>query len=189
MHSGLSDEHRSELAACAKALWRSVYGYSMVMTWGDHHLAEDVTQVVFHTAAEQWPDLRCLDESKIEGWLKQVAAKKAVDEFRRNKRVKESWPLVWERCRPHDPDTHHDAMSAIAFDRFLAAVGRLPLRMHHVAVMRWRLGMREQEIANVMGITTKAVSSHLSQARKRLRAEIGDYWPIDHDGPEGGASS
>jgi hypothetical protein len=40
-----------------------------------------------------------------------------------------------------------------------------------------------------MGITPKTVSSHVSQIRERLKAEIGDYWPINHDGPEGGTSS
>jgi RNA polymerase sigma factor (sigma-70 family) len=155
----------------------------------DHQLAEDVTQAAFQAAVAQWPKLRCLDELEREKWLKRVAANKAIDEFRRNARAKASEAAPWECCTPRDHDTHHDAMSAVALDRFWAAIDRLPPRAYHAAVLRWRLDMSEQEIADAMGVTAKAVSSHLSQARKRIRAEIGDYWPVDHDGPEGGASS
>lgn len=189
MTRGLSDEHHSELEACAKALWVPVYRSAMLVTWGDHALAEDVTQAAFHAAMAQWPRLRCLDEPGRERWLKQVAANKAIDEFRRNSTAKTSRPAVWERCRPRDPDTHRDAMAAVALDLFWAAVARLPPQAYQAAVMRWRLGMSEREIACAMGVTPKTVSSHLSQTRKRLRAELSGYWPVDHECPEGGASS
>jgi hypothetical protein len=41
---GLADEHRAELAKCARNLWRPVYSFAMLVTSGDHPLAEDVTQ-------------------------------------------------------------------------------------------------------------------------------------------------
>jgi RNA polymerase sigma factor (sigma-70 family) len=189
VNRGLSDEHRPELEACAKALWRRVYDFSMLVTRGDHALAQDVTQAAFHAALAQWPRLRCLGEPEREGWLKRVAANKAIDEFRRNDTAEASWPAVWEHCRPRDPDTHRDAMAAVALDLFWAAVARLPPQAYRAAVMRWRLGMSEQEIACAMGVTPKAVGSHLSRTRGRLRDELSGYWPVDHDGPEGGASS
>ncbi len=186
---GLGDEHRSELEACAKTLWRRVYNSAMLVTRGDHTLAQDVTQAAFTAAMAQWPLLRCLGEMEREGWLKRVAANKAIDEFRRNDTAEAHRPAVWERCRPRDPDTHREAMAAIALDRFWAAAACLPPQAYRASVMRWRLGMSEREIARAMGVTPKTVSSHLSQTRARLRAELGDYWPVDHDGPGGGTSS
>jgi RNA polymerase sigma factor (sigma-70 family) len=186
---GLGDEHRSELEACAKTLWRRVYNSAMLVTRGDHALAQDVTQAAFAAAMVRWPLLRCLGELEREGWLKRVAANKAIDEFRRNDTAEAHRSAVWERCRPRDPDTHREAMAAIALDRFWAAAACLPPKAYRAAVMRWRLGMSEQEIARAMGVTPKTVSSHLSQTRAQLRAELGGYWPVDHDGPEGGASS
>jgi RNA polymerase sigma factor (sigma-70 family) len=146
----LGDEHRFELEACAKALWHRVYRSAMLVTQGDHALAEDVTQAAFFAAAAQWSQLRCLGEPERERWLKRVAANKAIDEFRRNDTAETFQPAVWESCRPRDPDTHRDAMAAIALGRFWAAVARLPLQAHRAAVMRWRLGMSEQEIARAM---------------------------------------
>ncbi len=187
----LSDEHRSELEACAKTLWHRIYNFAMLVTRGDHALAQDVTQAAFTAATKQWPQLRCLGELEREGWLKRVAVNKAVDEFRRNDTAEAHQWAVWERCRPRDPDTPREALAAIALDRFWSAVACLPPRAYLAAVMRWRLGMSELEIARAMGVTPKTVSSHLSQTRARLRAELelGGYWPVDHDVPGGGASS
>jgi RNA polymerase sigma factor (sigma-70 family) len=189
VNRGIGDELRSELEACAKVLWHRVYSSAMLVTRGDHALAQDVTQAAFAAAMAQWPRLRCLGELEREGWLKRVAANKAIDEFRRNDTAEAFQPTVWERCRPRDPDTHREAMAAVALDLFWAAVARLPPQAYRAAVMRWRLGMSEREIARAMGVTPKAVSSHLSQTRARLRAELSGYWPVDHDGPEGGVSS
>jgi RNA polymerase sigma-70 factor (ECF subfamily) len=160
----------------------------MLVTHGDHALAQDVTQSAFTAATAEWPRLRCLGEQERARWLKRVAANKAIDEFRRNDTAEAHRPVVWERCRPHEPDTHRDAMAAVALERFWAAVARLPQQAYRAAVMRWRLEMSERDIASAMAVTEKTVSSHLSRTRAQLRAELGDYWPIDRDGPEGGAS-
>jgi RNA polymerase sigma factor (sigma-70 family) len=186
---GLDDKYRPELEACAKTLWRSVYSFAMLVTCGDHALAQDVTQSAFAAATAQWPRLRCLGESAREGWLKRVAANKAIDEFRRNDTAEARRPTLWECCRPREPDTHQDAMAAVALERFWAATARLPPQAYRVAVMRWRLDMSERDIATAMGITPKTVSSHVSRIRAQLRAELADYWPIDPNAQEGGASS
>jgi len=41
VRKGLADEHRPELAACAKDLWGRVYAFAMLVTCGDHALAQD----------------------------------------------------------------------------------------------------------------------------------------------------
>ena len=189
MNEGLDDEYRSELAACAKNLWHRVYAYAVLVTRGDHALAEDVTQSAFAAAIPKWPRLRCLSELEREGWLKQVANNKAIDEFRRNDTAEAHRPAVWERCTPRAPDTHRDAMAAVALARFWREIMRLPPQAHSAGVMRWRLGMSERDIASEMGVTGGTVSSHLSRIRADLRVKLGDYWPIDRDGPEGGTSS
>jgi RNA polymerase sigma factor (sigma-70 family) len=161
----------------------------MLVTRGDHALAQDVTQMAFAAAVPEWSRLRCLSEPEREGWLKRVAAYKAIDEFRRNDTAEAHRLAVWERCRPREPDTHRDAMAAVALERFWEAVMRLPPQAYRAAVLRWRLDMNQREIADAMRIAEKTVSSHLSRTRAELRAELGNYWPIDRDDPGGGASS
>jgi RNA polymerase sigma factor (sigma-70 family) len=189
VNEGPGDEHLSELEACVKTLWRRIYNSAMLVTRGDHALAQDVTQSAFAAATAEWPRLRCLGEPEREGWLKRVAANKAIDEFRRNDTAEAHRLALWECCRPREPDTHRDAMAAVTLERFWKAVKRLPPQAYRAAVMRWRLDMSERDIADAMGVTPKTVSSHLSRTRAHLRAELGDYWPIDRDDPEGGASS
>jgi RNA polymerase sigma-70 factor (ECF subfamily) len=179
---GLDDGRRSELEACAKCLWGRVYTFAMLVTRGDHGLAQDVTQLAFEAALPEWPRLRVLGEPEREGWLKRVAANKAIDEFRRNDRAEARRPAVWEQFRQREPDTHRDAMAAVALERFWEVVGRLPAQAYRAAVMRWRLDMTERDIANAMGVAEKTVSSHLSRVRAEIRAELRDYWPIDRDG-------
>jgi DNA-directed RNA polymerase specialized sigma24 family protein len=82
MDDGLDDGRGSELAAYAKCAWARVYDFAMLVTRGDHALAQDVTQSAFLAALPEWPRLRCLSESAREGWLKRVAANKAIDESR-----------------------------------------------------------------------------------------------------------
>jgi RNA polymerase sigma factor (sigma-70 family) len=187
--NGITDEHRGEIEACAKNLWGRVYRFAMLVTFGDHALAQDVTQLAFTAAVPQWSCLRCLSETEREGWLKQVATNKAIDEFRRNDTAEKHRLAAWEHCRPREADTHRDAMAAVALERFWEAVKRLPPRAYRVAVMRWRLGMSEREIADAMGIAEKTVSSHLSRVRTELRVALSNCWPIDRDDPEGGAAS
>jgi hypothetical protein len=54
VNEGLDDEYRSELAACAKNLWRRVYTHAMLVTRGDDALAQDVTQSAFAAAIPKW---------------------------------------------------------------------------------------------------------------------------------------
>lgn len=186
MSESIADEHRSELASCAKDLWGRVYTFAMLVTRGDHALAQDVTQMAFTAAMLDWSRVRCLSEPQREGWLKRVAACKAIDEFRRNDTAETYQLEVWERGKPRESDTHRDAMAAIALERFWEAVTRLPPQAYRAAVMRWRLGMTEREIAGELRITEKTVSSHLSRTRADLRRGLGDCWPIDRDELGGG---
>lgn len=54
MNEGLDDEHRSELEACAKELWNRVHKFAMLVTSGDHALAQDATQSAFVGAMQDW---------------------------------------------------------------------------------------------------------------------------------------
>jgi RNA polymerase sigma factor (sigma-70 family) len=175
----LGDDYRSELASCAKSLWGRVYSFAMVVTRGDHCLSQDVTQLAFTEAMPEWPRLRGFSEPAREGWLKRVAARKAIDEFRRNDTAEAHRPAVWENWGPREPDTHRDAMAAVALERFWEAVNRLPPQAYRVAVLRWRLDMSQRDIAHAMMITEKTVSSHLSRIRDEVQAALGDYWPIE----------
>jgi DNA-directed RNA polymerase specialized sigma24 family protein len=43
---------------------------------------------------------------------------------------------------------------------------------HAVALLRWQLGMKEAEIAAVLGMTEETVTAHLLRARSKLIGAI-----------------
>ena len=54
--------------------------------------------------------------------------------------------------------------------------------------MRWQQDMKEGEIAAVLGIAEKTVSTHLHRARRKLIAQLGPDYPFARDDAEGVSS-
>ena len=57
-----------------------------------------------------------------------------------------------------------------------------------VAMLRWRLDMKEAEIAAMLGVAPKTVSAQLHRARRKLIAQLGPDHPFSRDDPEGAPS-
>ena len=64
----------------------------------------------------------------------------------------------------------------------------MPERQHTVALMRWQLDMKHDEIAAVLGMAEKTVSTHLYRARRKLIAQLGPDYPFSGDDAEGASS-
>ena len=78
-------------------------------------------------------------------------------------------------------------MSSIALERCWRIIQGLPERQHAVALLRWRLDMKESEIASVLGMDEKTVSVHLYRVRRKLIVPLGPDYAFDGDEPEGAA--
>jgi DNA-directed RNA polymerase specialized sigma24 family protein len=64
----------------------------------------------------------------------------------------------------------------------------MPKGQHVVAVLRWQLGMKEAEIATVLGIAESTVSAQLHRARRTLIEQLGPDHQFARDDPEGESS-
>ena len=71
-----------------------------------------------------------------------------------------------ERITPHDTDELSHCFTAHA----------------------WQLGMKEAEIAAVLGVAEKTVSAQPHRARIKLIAALGPERPFTRDDPEGASS-
>lgn len=60
-----------------------------------------------------------------------------------------------------------------ASDQLWRAIGRLPERRREVVVLRWLNDLSYAEIAEITGLTIKAVESTLNKAIKMLRRDLG----------------
>jgi RNA polymerase sigma-70 factor (ECF subfamily) len=63
-------------------------------------------------------------------------------------------------------------------ERCWQVIRSLPERQHAVAMLRWGLDMKQNEIAAVLNMAEKTVSVHLSRVRHKLLAQLGGDDPF-----------
>jgi RNA polymerase sigma-70 factor (ECF subfamily) len=157
---------------------------------GNPEEAEDLAQEVFlrvYRARKKYSP-----RSKFSTWLFTIANNLALNSLRSRQRkpvvplnVRESGPLG---ARPeeqlvHDPETGpmQRVQKAELAERIRAALDTLNERQKMAVVLNKFEDMNYAEIADVMGLSTKAVKSLLSRARMNLRAALSGYVYMDGD--------
>jgi RNA polymerase sigma-70 factor (ECF subfamily) len=162
-----------------------------------HHLvgtaneAEDLAQEVFlrvyRTRAKYTP------KAKFSTWLFTIANNLALNSLRDRQRrpqvpldLRDSGPLagptdrlVAHRDRPPTQQVQQDELAEIVRQ----ALDGLNDRQRMAVVLNKFEDMGYAEIADVMGLTAKAVKSLLSRARCRLREALQAYIYMDGDAP------
>ena len=81
---------------------------------------------------------------------------------------------------PPEQAPPEQAPSSITLERCWQIIQGLPERQHAVALLRWQLDMKESEIATVLLMDEKTVSTHLHRVRRALGHELGSS---PEDGP------
>jgi RNA polymerase sigma-70 factor, ECF subfamily len=190
----VGDDHRitphdaAELAACFRAHASRLFGHACVLARGDRALADDLVQATFEAAARVWQTLRGMAEEQLRGWLRGTLANIAASGFRREAAFRDRLPQIEARYRDTQADPSEQAFSAIALERCWRIIREMPKGQHVVAVLRWQLGMKEAEIATVLGIAESTVSAQLHRARRTLIEQLGPDHPFARDDPEGESS-
>jgi RNA polymerase sigma factor (sigma-70 family) len=151
-----------------EALYRSsrddVYAYVTTLL-GDRAAAEDVTALAFERAYRRRStfDRRRGEER---GWLFGIARNAALDELRRRRRLA---TLVVE---PVDEDTRgSDDGAEVSLRRTVvrAALASLPAREREIVALKFHAGLRNTEIATVLGVSETAAGTLLYRAMQKLR--------------------
>ena len=162
-----------ELARCFTAHAPGLFGQACVLVRGDREWAEDLVQATFEATWGSWPTLRDLAEERLRGWLAGTLADLAASSFRRQAALGDRLPTI-EACYRETPaDPPEQAFPAIALERCWRIIQEMPELQYAVALLRWRLGMKEAEIAALLGVTPKRVRVQLHRARRKLIAQLG----------------
>ena len=177
-----------ELARCFAAHAPKLFGHACVLARGDRAQAEDLVQNTFEAAARAWHSLRGLAEEQLRSWLRSTLANIAASSFRREAAFRDRLPRIEVRYRKTPADPCEQAFSAIALERCWRVIRDMPERQYAVALLRWRLDMKEAEIAAVLGVAEKTVSAQLHRARGKLIAQLGADHPFTPDDPDGASS-
>ena len=180
--------HAEELAQCFGAHGAELFGYACVLTRGDRELANDLVQEAFVAACWAWQSLRCLPKEQRSYWLRKTLANIAMSGFRRESAFRDLLPRIEIRYRKVQADLPEQVFSSIMLERCWRVIQGMPKRRHAVAVLRWQLDMKEADIAAILGIDPKTVSTHVYRARRALIAQLGPDNPVAGEDPEGESS-
>jgi RNA polymerase sigma-70 factor (ECF subfamily) len=146
--------------ACHPRLVRTLTGIL-----GDVSAAEDCTQDAFVRAWKAWPRWR--PQAPAEAWLYRIALNVAFSHRRRQK-LGYLVDRVLSRSAPDlDP-------GLIVRPDIAEALKRLPAREAAAVMLRHYHGYSRKEVAEMLGLTERAVSMRLSRARAILLQELGE---------------
>jgi RNA polymerase sigma-70 factor (ECF subfamily) len=151
-----------------EALYRSsrddVFAYVTTLL-RDRSAAEDVTALAFERAYRR---RMTFDRRRGEerAWLFGIARNAALDELRRRQRV------AAMASEPEDTSaTAVDDGAEVALRRtaVMAALAKLPAREREIVALKFHAGLRNGEIARVLGISESAAGTLLHRTMEKLR--------------------
>jgi len=123
---------------------------------GDRHLAEDVAQQAFASAAVKLPQLR--QKAQFAGWLAAICRNEARDILRNRKPVSSI-----EGCQATGESNENVICESVR-----AALNKLSASAREVVFLRFYDGMSYEQISAVLGISEQAINGRLRRAKKKL---------------------
>jgi RNA polymerase sigma-70 factor (ECF subfamily) len=174
-------EHADEVGKLYARTAPALFGYARTLPQVGPARAEDLVQVAFQEAAVCWDKLAALDGERRRQWLFAVVRNKAIDEWRRDRRVQaEADPADYARPAP---EPVAQVLSTLALQKCWAAIERMPPTRQRVAFLRWNEEWSTREIADWLGVASATVRWHLKIARDELVEQAGSAVPF-LDGPD-----
>jgi RNA polymerase sigma-70 factor (ECF subfamily) len=126
----------------------------------DRRDVEEAAQDVFVRAWRTLPEFR--GESSVSTWLYRIAVNEALQ--RRRRSAYQVVELIDAPApEPADPELRRS---------LLAAIGELPVEQRAALVLRDVVGLSNDEVAAVLGLTVEAAKSRIHRARLQVRAAL-----------------
>jgi RNA polymerase sigma-70 factor, ECF subfamily len=131
----------------------------------DRAAAEDITALAFERAYRR---RKTFDRRRGEerAWLFGIARNAALDELRRRKRVASLTVDPEDVSEPADEAGPEVALRRTAVR---AALAELPARDREVIALKFHAGLRNTELAKVLGVSETAAGTLLYRAMEKLR--------------------
>lgn len=140
--------------------------------------AEEVTQDVFVKVYDGLGEFRA--EAAVRTWIYRIAINCCLDHVKARKRKKRS---LFNLFRSHDDLAEQVPGSAFdhpgvqlehreATERIFQGINALPEQQRTALLLKTMEGLSQNEVAEVMGVSAKAVESLLSRARRKLEDDL-----------------
>lgn len=144
----------------------------------DPGVAEELAQDIF---LELWRRREVLaPDSSVAGYLLQAVRNRALNHLRHLQVQKKSAVYVEalsEPAEPADAEVHAAELQAAIHE----AIEALPPRTREVFLMSRERNLRYGEIAELLGVSVKAVEANMSRALRQLRERLAPFLPRADD--------
>jgi len=133
--------------------------------------AEDIIADVFVRAIQNLKRFRWRHDHSFAAWLFRIAHNLVMDYARRRKRVELPLEIEDGQVELADPSPlPEDALAQQeAFQHMRALIATLSPRRQEVITLRFYAGLRNREIARVLGLDERTVAAHLCRAVQDLQ--------------------
>ncbi|MGW3108719.1 SigE family RNA polymerase sigma factor [Streptomyces sp. NPDC001100] len=157
----------------ATARWSWMLRFAYLLTYGDHHEAEDLVQTTLAKVYLRWDHIRTLGAP--DRYVRRALINNNTTRQRKRRVVHFLTPHLTEPGTPAGHVSDHDSYDMRT--ELLAALATLPPRQRAVVVLRYWECLGEQETADILGCSAGTVKSQASRALKKLRdcAVLSDY--------------
>lgn len=164
----------------------ALFKRARVLTRGDRDAAEDLVQEVFEAAAiENWGTVGPLGAEDRRRWLFRVLMHKAVDRWRKEKRMLLD-PFILNSeltSQTTDGDPATMVLDSIAVEQIWKEMKIMPPAQYRVAYLDWACGWTTREISGALGIAESTVRVHRRNAVQTLRRLLVSLIDDDADEP------
>ena len=150
------------------------------VTGGNQAMAEDALHNAFMLVIEQWILLSQLPRDKRKSRCAIIVKNKTIDLLREAKRKGYSELNDGLYCSD-SADVSAIIASRTGHEMLLKCISKLPEKYRTVFELRFVKGLSNNEIANLLGITTGAVSTRLYRARLMLQDILGNEASVCKD--------
>jgi RNA polymerase sigma-70 factor (sigma-E family) len=154
---------KGEFAPYATAAWPRLVRTAHLLT-GDLHEAEDLVRTTLARVRARW---RRIPRDDVDFYVRRSLVRTHLGRTRGRRAARLLTPLLPERARRALPDPTAADGRRDALGRALAA---LPARRRAVVVLRHWEGLREAEIAQLLGCSAGTVKAHARRGLAALRA-------------------
>lgn len=145
-----------------------VYAYVAYRVDSDQD-AQDVTSETFLRVVEASHKFVYHSEGSFAGWVFRIAYNLVQDYYRRQKRGVRQIPLEdLTEIRSDSLLPEEILLSKERFAELRDLIGTLPPRRQEVVLLKFYGGLRNREIAEVLGLSEKTVASHLCRGVREL---------------------
>ena len=156
--------------------YQRIYNTAYFITQ-DHHAAHDVTQETFIKAFRQLHTLK--DGNKMGAWLGRIAANTAADYLRKIKRWNDFSAddvFIEEEISKQQEAASVDEIVEGNFihELLYAKMSELKPEYRQVLVLKYEFDMKDEEIAEALGVSAGTVKSRLYRAKNNLKSRIAE---------------